>query len=181
MSKSMNKLALAVGALMVVGSAIAETTTATIGATVIAPIGIAQGAGLVFGNLAAGNGTVTVSTNSARVANGTLTQMSTGVTPVAARFDVTGQGTQTFSISYTGTSSELTSGAAGAIAMPFTLITESIPGAAATATNKVSGTAATGALLNGAATIFAGGAVTVASLQTPGSYTGTVSVSVDYN
>jgi hypothetical protein len=180
MSKSMNKLALAVGALMVVGSAIAETTTATIGATVIAPIGIAQGTGLVFGNLAAGNGTVTVSTNSARVANGTLTQMSTGVTPVAARFDVTGQGTQTFSISYTGTSSELT-GPTGADPMAFTLITESIPGAAATATNKVSGTAATGALLNGAATIFAGGAVTVAGLQTPGSYTGTVSVSVDYN
>ena len=177
----MSKLALAIGALVMAGGAMAATDTANITAEVIAPIAIAKATDLSFGNLAAGNGVVTVATNSARTADGSLALVTTGSTPTAAKFNVTGQGVQTFSIVTTGSSSELTSVAAGSTPMVFALITESIAGADATATNKTTGTSATGTMLAGAATIYAGGALTVAADQTPGAYTGTVSISGEYN
>ena len=182
MNTKMSKLALAIGALVMAGGVMAADATAPIKAEVIAPIAITKVTDLSFGNLAAGNGVVTVATDSARGATGgTIGLVMTGSTPTAAKFNVTGQGTQTFGIVTTASSTELTSVEAGSSPMPFTLITESIAGADATATNKTVGTSATGTMLAGAATIYAGGALTVAAAQTPGSYTGTVSVSVEYN
>ena len=177
----MSKLALAIGALVMAGGAMAATDAAPITAQVIAPIAIAKVTDLSFGNLAAGNGVVTVATNSARTAGGALALVTTGSAPTAAKFNVTGQGVQTFSIVTTTSSTELTSVAVGSTPMPFALITESIAGVAGAATNKTTGTSATGTMAAGAATIYAGGALTVAADQTPGAYTGTVSISVEYN
>ena len=181
MNTKMSKLALAIGALVMAGGAMAADATAPITAEVIAPIAITKVTDLSFGNLAAGNGVVTVATDSTRAAAGPLALVTTGSTPTAAKFNVTGQGAQTFSIVTTASSTELASVAVGSSPMPFALITESIPGADATATKKTTGTSVTGTMLTGAATIYAGGALTVAAAQTPGSYTGTVSVSVEYN
>ena len=183
MNTKMSKLALAIGALVMAGGAMAATDTAPITAEVIAPIAIAKATDLSFGNLAAGNGVVTVATDSARTkTGGTIGLVLTGSTPTAAKFNVTGQGDQTFSIVTGASTTTLTSEAGGSTPMAFTLITESIPGVGAAATvGKVTGTDATGTMLSGAATIYAGGALTVAADQTPGSYTGTVSVAVEYN
>lgn len=182
MNKQMSKLALAIGALVMAGGAMAATDTAPITAEVIAPIAINKVTDLSFGNLAAGNGVVTVATNSTRGATGgTIGLVMTGSTPTAAKFNVTGQGDQTFSIVTEASSIKLTSTAEGSTPMVFALITESIAGADANATNKTTGTSDTGTMLAGAATIYAGGALTVAADQTPGSYTGTVSVAVEYN
>lgn len=176
----MNKLALAIGALVMAGGAMAATDTATMAAEVISPIVIAKVVNLDFGNLAIGNGAVTVATNGDRTAAGTLPLVVFGSTPTAAKFNVTGQGVQTFSISTAASTTELT-GPALSTPMAFTLITEALAGAGTAATNKITGTSATGVLSAGAATIYAGGTVVVAADQAAGTYAGTVSVTVEYN
>lgn len=180
MNTKMNKLALAMGALVMAGGAMAATDSATIAAEVIVPIAVANVVDLDFGNLAIGNGAVTVATNGVRTAAGALPLVVFGSAPTAAKFNVTGQGAQTFSISTAGTSTVLT-GPPESTAMTFTLITEALAGVDAAATNKITDTAATGALFEGGATIYAGGTVVVAAAQAAGTYAGTVAVTVEYN
>ncbi|MFN3790515.1 DUF4402 domain-containing protein [Massilia sp.] len=163
-------LALAISAAA--GSAVAAVATATSTSTVIAPIKIEKAADLAFGSFAASAtpGTVTVSTNGTRSATGGVTLMGSGAT--AAKFDVTGSGTLTYSISWVGSSTSLTS---GSDSMTFTRVADLTGGGA------VTGDVTSGALTAGAQSIYVGGVLTVGADQAAGNYSGTVSATVEYN
>jgi len=164
--------ALALAMSAAAGSAIAAVATATSTSTVITPINITKVADLAFGSFAAGSsiGTVTVSTNGTRSKTGGVTLMGGGAT--AAQFNVTGSGTLTYSISWAGSSTTLTS---GSDSMTFTRIAD-LTGAGAT-----SGDVSSGTLTAGAQSIYVGGVLDVGINQAAGSYTGTVSATVEYN
>lgn len=156
----------------------ADNATASATAEVLQPIAVTKNNDLVFGNVVAGNGTVTVATDSARTKSGG-TALPTGVTAVAARFDVTGTGSATFAIDYTGSDTVLTDASSNTMAVDW--ITESV--ATTTPTGKTDETtdAATGTLASGAAYIYVGGKLTVGGAQAAGTYSGVVKVTVAYN
>ena len=162
--------AMALAIAVAAGSAHAASTQAASTSTVVTPINIVQAADLSFGSFApsAAAGTVTVSPNNSRGVTGGVTGMAGGST--AAQFTVTGQGTSTYSINVVGTA--LTS---GGNSMAFTPITD------LTASAITSGTVTTGALTAGTQTIFVGGVLTVGANQVAGSYSGTITATVDYN
>ena len=178
--KQLSKLALALGAMVMAGGAMAaDNATATVSAQVITPISISKDADMNLGNLVAGNGDVTLSPNGTRAASGT-TLSTSGAGLTAAEFTVTGEGANTFSIAYTGSSSTLatTAEGTGTKTMPFAYITEVGDATAKTATdlNPTEGT-----LVEGTLKIFAGAKVTVAADQVPGAYTGSLKITVAYN
>ena len=178
MNTKMSKLALAIGALVMAGGAMAQSTAttndATANANVIAPITIANGLTLEFGNVVAGAGTVTIA------ANGTRTDSTTALTPGgqqgtirAATFNMAGEGTSTYAITLPSTDVTLSDGAG----TPHTMTVNAF---------KVAGTGVdsllnTGVLAAGVATLNVGATLNVAALQAPGAYTGTYSVTVAYN
>lgn len=150
----------------------AATTTAASSGTVVTPIAITKTADLSFGKFAAGaGGTITVSTSGARTASGVVPL--TASTTTAAKFDVTGENSATYSISFSGSTTTLTS---GSDTMAFALVSD-LSGANATSGSVTSGT------LDGSGkqSIYVGGELTVGASQPPGSYTGSVNVAVEYN
>lgn len=157
----------------------ADNASASATAEVLQPIAITKSADLVFGNVVAGNGVVTVATNGARTKAG-ATALPTGVTPVAARFDVTGSTNNTFAIDYAGSDTVLTNGTP-ADDMAVNWITEAVGTATPTGKTDETTDAATGTLNAGAAYIYVGGKLTVGGTQAAGTYTGTVQVTVAYN
>ncbi|HEY4082965.1 MAG TPA: DUF4402 domain-containing protein [Burkholderiaceae bacterium] len=160
------------------GSQAANSATASATAVVLVPIAVSKITDLSFGRLVAGNGTVTLDTSGARTLSGS-TPLPTGGTATAARFDVTGDTTNTFSISYTGSSSVLSDGTP-ADDMNVTWIAEALT--TATGSGKTALTQdATGTLASGAAYIFVGASLAVGASQPAGTYTGTIQVTVDYN
>jgi hypothetical protein len=167
------KLAIMALALFGAGSAVAATSaTASSTGIVVTPIAITKTADLSFGNIAGSGstGTVTVSPNGTRaVAGGAV---AAGGTSTAAQFNVTGQSGLTYAIDMTGTSASLTS---GGNSMSFTAISDTSASAITT------GIATTGTLTGGAQTIYVGGALAVGINQAAGTYTGTISVAVNYN
>lgn len=175
---------LALSALVLLGGAgmraaqALDNATATATAIVLQPIAVTKSADLVFGNLVAGNGDVTVATDGARTRNGTAV-LPSGVTPAAARFDVTGAGTQSFTIDYTGSDTTLSDGATHTMAIDW--ITEVTATATPTGKTNAATDATTGTLTSGAAYIYVGAVLTVGSSQTPGTYTGVVKVTLAYN
>ncbi|MFC5551499.1 DUF4402 domain-containing protein [Massilia aerilata] len=163
-------MALAIGAA---GSAMAaNNATATATSTVITPIAISKAADLAFGSISvgAGGGTVTVATDGARTKTGDVF-LAGGATGTAAKFDVTGSGTMTYSITLGGD----TSLSDGTNTMTFARVSD-LTGAGATSGNVTSG-----ALTAGAQSIYVGGVLTVAANQPAGAYTGNISATVDYN
>jgi hypothetical protein len=163
--------ACALGAALSGSAAYAANATATSSSTVVAPIAVTKNADLAFGKFAAvTGGTVTVSTSGARTFGGAVLAVN-GVTPTAARFDVTGDTGATYSIAFSGTT-VLTS---GSDTMAFSAVAD------LTAGNATSGTVSTGTLTGGAQSIYVGGVLTVASAQPAGTYTGTVIATVEYN
>ena len=175
---------LALGTLVLLSAAgmravqAADNATASATAVVLQPIAVAKAADLVFGNVVAGNGVVTLATDGTRTKSGTAA-LPTGVAGVAARFDVTGSGNNTFSIDYTGSSSVLTSVASDTMNVAW--IAEVVATAAPTAYATTGANPATGTLASGTAHIYVGGQLTVASPQPAGTYTGTVQLTVAYN
>ena len=164
--------ACALGAAGLGAAAQAATTSASATTTIVAPMTITKNADLAFGKFAtAGAGTLTVNTAGVRTFSGAVTMLS-GITPAAAKFDITGDGTSTFSISFTGTSTTLTS---GANTMAFSSFSDANGGGA------VSGNPTTGTLVAGLASIYVGGALTVGASQPAGTYAGTIAAVVDYN
>jgi len=171
---------LTAGMLVPSASIAANNDSATVTATILTAIAVAKATDMNFGYILPNTtGTVTLATDGARTASGPT--LIAGITPTAAKFNVTGDGTATFSIDYTGSSATLSDGATHTMAIDF--ITEAISGAAGVATGKTAtGTdATTGTLSGGAAVIYAGGQLSVDAAQTPGVYTGTFVVTVAYN
>jgi spore coat protein U-like protein len=167
--------AFALGAT-VSGQSSAAESTATGTATVITPIAIATATNLEFGSFAPGaGGSVTVNTSGSRSASGAILS-SVGTTPSAAKFDVTGNASSTYGITYTGTSTELSTGGTAPVTMAMATFSELTAGTA-TSGKVTSGTLGT----TGAQSIYVGGTLTVGATQAAGTYTGSVKVQVEYN
>lgn len=167
--------ALALACAVASAPAHAAQATATASGTVVAPIAITAATNLVFGSFAAGpGGTVTVSTSGARASSGVVL-MGAG-TPSAARFDITGQASSTYSITHGGTAVLTNTTGTGNETMALTKFSD-LAGA-----NATSGTVSSGTL-DGAGTqsLFVGGSLAVAAAQVPGVYVGTVIATVEYN
>lgn len=158
----------------------ADNANATVTATILTAIAVTKATDMNFGYILPNTtGTATLATDGARTASGPT--LVAGITPTAAKFDVTGDSSATFSIAYTGSSTTLSDGATHTMAIDF--ITEAVSGSGGAATGKTAtGTdATTGTLSSGAAVIYAGGQLSVDAAQTPGVYTGTLVVTVAYN
>jgi hypothetical protein len=140
--------------------AVAATATGTANANVLTPIAITAGQTLEFGAFTGAAGTVTVSTAGARSSTGAVVLAPTNGTVRQGTFTVTGSGNSTFGITYPS-AFNITSGANNMS------VTVSGP--------------ATGTLTSGTATINVGGTVTVAANQAAGAYTGTYTMTVEYN
>ncbi|WP_170832958.1 DUF4402 domain-containing protein [Vreelandella arcis] len=164
----------AIGAFGASNSFAAATSTTATG-TVIVPIAIAKSADLVFGKFAPGaGGSVTVSTSGARTGSGVILS-SVGSSPTAAKFDVTGDGAATYSITWSG-DTELSTGAGGVgETMALARISD------LTGSNATSGEVTSGTLTAGAQSIYLGGVMTVGAAQVTGDYTGSVTATVEYN
>jgi spore coat protein U-like protein len=158
-------------ALAGTGNATAADTIASSTGIVVAPIKITKAVDLSFGTFAGGStaGTVTVSPDNTRGVTGGAVKM--GGTPAAAKFDVTGQDGAGYTITLGG-STELTS---GANTIPFQPISD------VTASSITSGTVGAGVLTGGAQSLYVGGVLTVAANQAAGTYTGTITATVQYN
>jgi hypothetical protein len=150
----------------------AAQATASATGTVVTPIAITAASDLVFGSFApgAGAGSVTVSTSGARTSVGAF--LMSGAPPSAARFNITGEPSTTYSITHSG-SATLTSGPNSMALSKFSDLN---------ASNATSGVATAGNLgAGGAQSLYVGGTLAVAAGQAPGVYTGTVVATVDYN
>lgn len=166
--------AFALGATALGGAAAAaNNATATATATVVAPIAISKATDLVFGSFypGASAGTVSVNTNGTRTVGGGVTA-GTGATPTAAKFDVVGAASATYTIAY---DSGVTLTGAGS-PMALTQVSD------LTAAGGASGLVATGTLgAGGTQSIYIGGSLAVGANQTPGAYTANITATVNYN
>lgn len=179
-NRSVLKVALA-SAVVLGGAGIginsyAASTTASATAVVLQPIAITKATDLVFGSFAPGvGGTVAVSTSGVRTASGAILSAITA-TPTAARFNVTGDGVSTYSISFTGTTATLASTGTPADTMAFAAASD------LTAGNATTGNVSAGTLSSGAQSIYVGGVLTVGAAQVPhADYTGSIAIAVEYN
>lgn len=166
-------LAAALAAVTLSSQAIEGTASAT--GTVIAPIAITTATNLNFGKFARGTGgSITIATDGTPTSTGIV--RSTTVTPTAAKFDVTGDASANYAITYTGTDTTLSDGAATPNTMAMSIHSDLTAGGA------TSGTVTSGTL-NGSGTqsIYVGGTLTVGATQVAGIYTGSVKVQVEYN
>jgi len=153
----------------------AANVNATTSAEVITPIAITKAADLSFGRFAAnpsGAGTVIVSNSGARTFSGGVVAAGTAGTTSRAKFDVTGDGTSTYSIAISNTVLTHTN-TVNTMALA---LTSDLTGA-----NVTTGTVTSGTLTAGAQSIYVGGTLTVASAQLAGSYSGTMTATVEYN
>jgi hypothetical protein len=148
------------------------STTATSTATIITPIGISNSVALAYGNLAVNTtaGTVLLPATSGtpiRVASGGVTLPAVTGTVTAAKFTVTGQVSSAYTIGLPANG----------------MVTITGPGAPMTVNNFISslpsntGTTGTG----GTEDLYVGATLGVAGSQAPGNYTGTFTVTVNYN
>lgn len=164
-------------AALLLGSAVAPTgfaatDTATTTGTVVTPITIAMATNLNFGEFAAHTanpGTVTIST--AGAASATEAVLTNSASAVAASFSVAGQANASYSISITDNDLTHTDGVT-----TMALATKHDVDAT-TADSPASGTLDG----TGAQTIYVGGTLTVAAAQAAGTYSGTITATVEYN
>lgn len=158
-----------------IASAADATATAGIEATVVKPIAITKGADLNFGSFAPDDttsGTVVVSTAGGRTFGGGASAISSGTgTVAAASFNVTGEGTASFSITLP----------TAAVTLTHTTITTAPP--TMSVGTFLSNPSGTGALVTGAKTVTVGATLTVAANQATGIYANTTGlpVTVAYN
>ena len=147
-------------------SAIAATATGQASATVLTPITISPVTPLNFGTLAgnASGGTVTVTALNARSQVGSVVFATGGFS--AASFKVDGTGGQTFAVTYPTVPLSVSN---GAVTMPFTVTGQT--------TGTLSGTFPS----LGTLTFQVGGTLTVGANQAAGTYTGSYTMTVEYN
>jgi hypothetical protein len=161
-------LLLAAGVALISGPVASHAASDTANATaeIVVPIAINNTQDLAFGKIdAQTGGTVVIDTAGSRTKTGAVILIAAGSTQTQATFDVTGDGTATYSITLPAGSVSLSDGATHTMSV-------------GTFTSSPSGT---GTLTAGAQTINVGGTLTVASGQAAGSYTGTFTVTVEYN
>ena len=182
MNTKMSKLALAIGALVMAGSAMAQSTgsaNGTANANVIQPITITAVDTLEFGNIVAGIGTVVIQASAAGTRSGTAALIGNMQgTERAGTFDVAGEGAAIYTITLPADDTVVLKTGAGdapATQMKLSAFTNAIKGTGTFLT--LDGTAG-GA---GAQSFYVGATLTSIATQTPGAYTGTYSVTVAYN
>ena len=162
--------AFAVAATMTTGAALAASATGTSTATVIVPISIAEDTALAFGKFTQAAGTVTMAPDGSRSASGGATTLSTVTPGNPGQMTVTGDANATYAISVSG-------GTLTGTGDPMTL--SNITVAASTATGSLITTGTIGA--GGTQVLMTGGDLAVAATQASGTYTGSYSVTVEYN
>ena len=155
------------GYTVTVNAQASATVSNTAGATIVTPIAIAAGLPMSFGNLSTTTGgTVLLTAAGVRsVAGGAVTLPTPTGTVQAATFTVTGGTTATYTITLPGAASTLTD--AGSHTMTLD-----------TWTSNPSGT---GTLAAGTQTVSVGGTLHLSSAQAVGTYSGSFSVTVNYN
>lgn len=142
-----------------------SSATANATASIVPAITISKVSDLQFGLIVAGSGgTVTVGTDSSRTVSGPAGLTNASYPVSAASFTVTGGANLTYTVSLP-TSTTLTGPSSA------TMTVNSF-------TSNPSGTGTIGA--GGTSTLNVGAAMTVGSSQTAGSYTGSFSVTVNY-
>jgi spore coat protein U-like protein len=165
----------ALGAASLGGSAAAaNNATATATATVVTPIAITKVTDLAFGSFypAVSSGTVAVSTNGTRTVSGGVLAAATGATPAAAKFDITGTASATYTIAYdaavvlTGPGTD----------MALTQVSD-LTGGGAASSLVASGTLSAG----GTQSLYIGGTLAVGANQVAGAYTANITATVNYN
>lgn len=176
MSMKMSKLALAIGALVMAGGAMAQSTatgTGTANATVVAPIGITAGATLEFGKVISTAHTVTIAPAGTRTDS--ITNTNAKGTFRNATFAVTGEPNFTYAITLP-TTFQIDTTASGTVT---TMTTDTFTVAQGT-TGTVSGLVGT---LNGTGNgdLNVGAMLHVNANQVAGSYTKDYTVTVAYN
>ena len=143
----------------------AAATSASGTATVIVDMGITKNADLRFGKFAAGTGGTVVMTTAGVRSKTSAVMLSALDAGGAASFAVTGDSTATY-----------------AITLPTTVtITHTNTTNTMSVGTFVSNPSGTGTLTAGAQTLLVGGTLTVGSAQVAGAYSGSFSVTVDYN
>ncbi|PIW25691.1 MAG: hypothetical protein COW30_18940 [Rhodospirillales bacterium CG15_BIG_FIL_POST_REV_8_21_14_020_66_15] len=147
------------GGLFVGQAQAANSVNAGASVEIAAPISVTQDTALAFGNIgpSAASGTVAISLAGAQSVTGGVTAL--GGTVAAGAFSVTGANGASYSVSVPAS------------------VTLSGPGTAMTATLNHDGG---GSLTAGTDTFNVGGTLSVGANQTAGSYSGTYTVSVDY-
>ncbi|MES2140861.1 MAG: DUF4402 domain-containing protein [Bacteroidota bacterium] len=160
-------------AILMIGSSLSvfaqASATATASATIITPIAITKTVDMNFGNAAvqAGTGgTIVLTPAGTRTVTGGVTLPNVTGTVSSASFNVTGEGTSTYSITLPVAPLTITSGINTMTVSTFT----STP-------------TPTGTLTAGAQTLLVGGTLNVSAAQAPGTYlSGTpFTVTVNYN
>jgi hypothetical protein len=158
----------ALGVVGVSSSSFAASATSNADAEVIAPIAITNSAGLQFGTLSVGatGGTVVVDTAGSRTKTGDVLLSST-TAGAAAAFSVAGDAGATYAITLP-TSITISDGAATPNTMTVNTFTSNPSG---------TGTIGTG----GSQALAVGATLNVGANQVQAAYTGTFSVTVEYN
>lgn len=184
MNMKMSKLALAIGALVMAGGAMAQSTAtvaaAVANANVIRPITIAPGATLEFGNIVAGAGTVTIEASAAGTRTDSLATLTPGTQkgPLsAATFEVNGEGAATYAITLPADDAITLITGDGALAVQQMKLSAFTKAAVAGSLGTLDGTA--GGV--GVQSFYVGATLKGIAGQAAGLYTVTYPVTVAYN
>lgn len=155
--------ALAVGAALFGNDAYAASASGSATAQIAAPISIGETASLSFGTVttSATAGTVVITTAGARTVTGGVSTL--GGAPAAGAFSVAGEGTASYTVSLPSSASL------------------SGPGTAMTVDGFSISGLTTRSLVGGADTFSLGATLNVNANQTSGAYSGSYTVSVNYN
>jgi hypothetical protein len=153
---------------------IALVSVLALGATALSGGASAANNDLAFGSFYPGatTGTVDVNTNGTRSFSGGVLTASGGVTPTAAKFDVTGQASATYTIAYAAAVTLTGPGAP----MALTQISD-LTGAGGATTLAAAGALSAG----GTQSIYIGGSLAVGANQVAGAYTANITATVVYN
>ena len=147
-------------------AAMAADASGDASAVVVTPISVSEAAALSFGNIAPSgtSGTVTVTTAGARTSTGGVSEL--GGTVTAGEFDVVGSGSATYGIVLPADGTVTLTGAGDP--MPVNGFVHSLDGSTPTLSGG-----------NGSFTV--GATLEVGAGQTEGTYTGSYTVTVNYN
>ncbi|MEM1035713.1 MAG: DUF4402 domain-containing protein [Pseudomonadota bacterium] len=155
-------LAFAASAALIAGGAYAADVDSNAGARIVAPLQVANATALYFGTVVPSittADTVIVSATGAKTCGAELTCLTTDHT--AAAFNVTGEDARTYTISLPS-SVQISNGSQNMDVDNFT------------------GSKASGTLTSGADSFTVGGTLDVGANQAAGEYTGTFTVTVEY-